>query len=175
MLLARCNHPATSFCNQCCFNVLSNVYKCHLLYSQSKTFYADLQNNNIVENFQCVIICTHKRCCCTTLLIQNRGCRRYTFTQYTTSSKQRTCRTTIFINTFIVWLFAHKRCCCTTLTTLTHTEGVVHIYVYTVYNKQQTATGNFLAKKGAIRPSARCHFATNYQLFLSISFSSTQY
>ena len=114
--------------------------------------------------------CVHTQKMSLTTLIQNRGCRRYTFTQYTTSSKQRTCRTTIFINTFIVWLFAHKRCCCTTLTTLTHTEGVVHIYVYTVYNKQQTATGNFLAKKGAIRPSARCHFATNYQLFCQYIF-----
>ena len=105
-----------------------------------------------------------------TTLIQNRGCLRYTCTQYTKSSKQRACRTTIFNQTFIVWLFAHKGCCCTTLTTLTHTEGVVHIYVYTVYNKQQTATGNFLAKKGAIRPSARCHFATNYQLLCQYLF-----
>ena len=62
MLLARFNHPATSFCNQSCFNVLSNVYECHPLYSQNKIFYVDLQNNNIVENFQCVIVCIHKRC-----------------------------------------------------------------------------------------------------------------
>ena len=136
---------------------------------QNITFYVDLllQSNIIVENFQCVIVCIHKRCCCTTL-IQKRGCRRYTCTQYTTSSKQRTCRTTLFSNTFIV---------CTQKVLLynidnidPHRGGYTYIHIYSVYNKQQTATGNFLAKKGAIRPSARCHFATNYQLLCQYLF-----
>ena len=92
--------------------------------------------------------CVHTQKMSLTTLIQNRGCLRYTCTQYTKSSKQRACRTTIFNNTFIVWLFAHKRCCCKTLTTLTHTEDVVHMFMYTqctTSSKQRLAT--FLQRK----------------------------
>ena len=112
--------------------------------------------------------CVHTQKVLLTTLIQNRGCLRYTCTQYTTSSKQRACRTTLFSNTFIV---------CTQKVLLYNNDNIdpqrgccTYIHIYPVYNKQQTATGNFLAKKGAIRPSARCHFATNYQLLCQYLF-----
>ena len=172
MLLARCNHPATSFCNQSCFNVLSNVYECHPLYSQNKIFYVDLQNNNIVENFQCVIVCIHKRC------RWQHWSKTEGVSVIHVPSIQKAASSELAEQQYSTTL---SLCDCL------HTKGVVvkhwqhwptqrmlytYVYVYPVYNKQQTATGNFLAKKGAIRPSARCHFATNYQLLCQYLFSS---
>ena len=131
-----------------------------------------LQSNNIVENFQCVIVCIHKRCCCTTL-IQNRGCRRYKCTQYTTSSKQRTCRTTLFSNTFIV---CTQKVLLYNIDKIDPHRGWCYTYIC-ILSVHQAANSDWQLSCKERSNQAKCQVPLCHQLptSVSISFSSIQF
>ena len=95
-----------------------------------------MQTCNIVENFQCVIACTHKRCWCSTL-IQSRGCRCYICTctciQQAANSElaEQQHLTTLPL---CDCLHTHKML----FYTIDPKQRVSPLYMYPLYNKQQT-------------------------------------